>query len=153
VRKLVYQTVQNLFVGASQQITLRTPWFLQPLQGYQGALRGTAFEAQKVIQPEVVFHVEDLAGIVNLPLWQTTVETTYRGVLGDSEFYTATSDVSAEFILQGGNFVVEISGHALSRAGFIVTNRDTAGRTLLVRTEVWGRIWPFDPRNAGVPST
>lgn len=150
MRKLVYQTVQTLFVGASQTVTLRTPWFLQPLQGYAGALRGNAYNAQKVIDPAVSFYAEDSAGIANLALYQAQVETTYEGVLGDTSFYVSTADISAQFLLQGGNFVPEISGHALARAGLILTNRSTGGRTLMVRTEVFGQMWWDSPLTSGV---
>jgi hypothetical protein len=152
MRKLIYQNIQSLFVGASDTITLRTPFFVQPLQGYEGALRGTAFDAQKVIEPQVVVHVEDLAGVGGLLTWQAQVETTYRGILGDSDFYSSIGDVTGQWILQGGNFVPEILGHALARAGFILTNRDTTGHTVLVRVEVFGQMWWDDPLNTGTAS-
>lgn len=147
MQTLVEETLQVVEIADGASAEFFTSVLRPRLQGYEGSLRGKAYDSKMVDQANVLFDVRP-----NSVLFQLVATLIVRrfDVLGGTSNagYVATfpqveEDISGELTLARGQYQLSVENEGVTQVGIRLENRSGGTQQISVRSVVMGHIQPL----------
>lgn len=147
MQTLVEENLQVVEIADGASAEFFTSVLRPRLQGYEGALRGKAYDSKIVDQAHVLFDVRPNS--VLFQLVSTLIVRRFAVLGGTSNAgYAATfpqveEDISGELTLGRGQYQLSVENDGITQVGLRLENRSGATQRISVRAVVMGHILPL----------